>query len=101
MHANSTIPTDVRRNSEIPGLVSPEPVERTFIRQTVKQALERNPITRQQIRKARMSEPARRFIEGKPRRAAYRRNPKYVRRLSYGRCCNAQPTYRSATGSSL
>ena len=96
-----TVPTDFRRNSDIPGIVVlhyadlPESdvqtahgfkftrplrtildvieagtVERNFIRQAVRQALERGLITRGQIRNAQLSEPARKIIEEVLRRAA-------------------------------
>jgi hypothetical protein len=89
-----TVPTNFRRNSEIPGvlilhhgnltesdiqsgpgyqytrplrtiidLIEAGTVERNFIRQAVRQAVDRGLITRQQIQKATMSEPARGFIE--------------------------------------
>ena len=44
-------------------LIEAGTVERNFIRQAVRQAVDRGLITRQQIQKATMSEPARRFIE--------------------------------------
>jgi hypothetical protein len=89
-----TVPTNFRRNSEIPGvlllhhgnltesdiqsgpgyqytrplrtiidLIEAGTVEKNFIRQAVRQAVDRGLITRQQIQKATMSEPARKFIE--------------------------------------
>jgi hypothetical protein len=45
-------------------------VQRTFIRQAVKQALDRGLITRQQIRNMQLSEPARKIVEEVLRRAA-------------------------------
>jgi len=45
-------------------------VERNFIRQALRQAVERGLITRQQIRNAPMSGPARKTVEGVLRRAA-------------------------------
>jgi predicted transcriptional regulator of viral defense system len=96
-----TVPTDFRRNSEIPGilvlhyadlpesdvqtaqgfkftrplraildLIEAGTVERTFIRQALRQAVDRGLITRQQIRNTRMSGPARKFVEEVLRRAA-------------------------------
>jgi hypothetical protein len=96
-----TVPTDFRRNSEIPGilvlhyadlpesdvqtsqgfkftrplraildLIEAGTVERTFIRQAVTQAVDRGLITRQQIRNARMSGPARKIVQEALRRAA-------------------------------
>ena len=89
-----TVPTDFRRNSDIPGilvlhyadlpesdvqtaqgfkftrplraildLIEAGTVERNFIRQALRQAVDRGLITRQQIRNARMSGPARKFVE--------------------------------------
>jgi predicted transcriptional regulator of viral defense system len=96
-----TVPTDFRRNSDIPGIVVlhyadlPESdvqtaqgfkftrplrtildvieagtVERNFIRQAVRQSLDRGLITRGQIRNAQLSEPARKIVEEVLRRAA-------------------------------
>jgi len=96
-----TVPTDFRRNSEIPGilmlhyaglpesdiqaaqgfrftrpvrtildLVEDGTVDRTFIRQALRQAVDRGLITRQQIRNASMSGPARTFVEHVLRRVA-------------------------------
>jgi hypothetical protein len=45
-------------------------VERNFIRQALRQAVDRGLITRQQIRNARMSGPSRKFVEEVLRRAA-------------------------------
>jgi len=45
-------------------------VERNFIRQAIRQAVDRGMITRQQIRNAQLSEPARKIIEEVLRRAA-------------------------------
>ena len=45
-------------------------VERNFIRQALRQAVDRGLITRQQIRNAQMSGPARKTVEGVLRRAA-------------------------------
>ena len=45
-------------------------VERSFIRQALKQAVDRGLITRQQIRNTRMSGPTRKFVEEVLRRAA-------------------------------
>jgi predicted transcriptional regulator of viral defense system len=96
-----TVPTDFRRNSDIPSilvlhyadlpesdvqsaqgfkftrplrtildLIEAGTVERTFIRQAVRQAVDRGLITRQQIRSARMSGPARKMVDEALRRAA-------------------------------
>ena len=96
-----TVPTDFRRNSDVPGILVlhyadlPESdvqaaqgfkftralrtildvieagtVERTFIRQALRQAVDRGLITRQQIRNMRMSGPARKIVEEALRRAA-------------------------------
>jgi len=96
-----TVPTDFRRNSEIPGILVlhfadlPESdvktaqgfkfttplraildlleqgtVERNFIRQALRQAVDRGLITRQQIRNRPMSAPARKFVEDVLRRVA-------------------------------
>ena len=96
-----TVPTDFRRNSEIPGILVlhfadlPESdvktaqgfkfttplraildlielgtVERNFIRQALRQAVDRGLITRQQIRNRPMSAPVRKFVEDVLRRAA-------------------------------
>ena len=96
-----TVPTDFRRNSEIPGILVlhfadlPESdvktargfkfttplraildlielgkVERNFIRQALRQAVDRGLITRQQIRNRPMNAPARKFVEDVLRRAA-------------------------------
>ncbi|MHB1935001.1 MAG: type IV toxin-antitoxin system AbiEi family antitoxin domain-containing protein [Acidobacteriaceae bacterium] len=96
-----TVPTDFRRNSEIPGilvlhyadltesdvetapgfkftrpfraildLIEAGTVERNFIRQALRQAVDRGLITRQQIRNAKLSGPARRIAEEALRRAA-------------------------------
>ena len=96
-----TVPTDFRRNSDIPGalvlhyadlpesevqtaqgfkftrplrtildLIEVGTVERNFIRQALRQAVDRGLITRQQIRNAQMSGPARKTVEGVLRRAA-------------------------------
>ena len=96
-----TVPTDFRRNSEIPGILVlhyadlPESdvqttqrfkftrplravldlldagtVERTFIRQALRQAVDRGLITRQQIRNTQMNGPTRKFVEEVLRRAA-------------------------------
>jgi predicted transcriptional regulator of viral defense system len=96
-----TVPTDFRRNSDIPGilvlhyadlsegdvqtaqgfkftrplrtildLIEAGTVERAFIRQALRQAIERGLITRQQIRRVRMSGPARKIVEEALRRAA-------------------------------
>ena len=96
-----TVPTDFRRNSDIPGililhyadlpegdvqtaqgfkftrplrtildLIEAGTVERTFIRQAVRQAFDRGLISRQQIRNARMGEPARKLFEEALRRVA-------------------------------
>ena len=51
-------------------LIEAGTVERTFIRQAIKQAVERGLITRQQIRNTRMSGPARKIVEDILRRAA-------------------------------
>jgi len=96
-----TVPTDFRRNSDIPGIVilhyadlsesdvqaaqgftftrplrtilgviEAGTIERNFIRQAVRQALDRGLITRGQIRNAQLSEPARKIVEEVLRRAA-------------------------------
>jgi hypothetical protein len=96
-----TVPTDFRRNSDIPGilvlhyadlpesdvqtaqgfkftrplrtildLIEAGTVEQRFIRQALRQAVDRGLITRQQIRNARMSGPARKIVEEVLRRAA-------------------------------
>lgn len=96
-----TVPTDFRRNSEIPGilvlhyadlpdgdvqtaqgfkfirplrtildLIEAGTVEQRFIRQALRQAVDRGLITRQQIRNARMSGPAQKMVEDVLRRAA-------------------------------
>jgi hypothetical protein len=96
-----TVPTDFRRNSDIPGILVlhyadlPESdiqtaqgfkhtrplrtildlleagtVERNFIRQALRQAVDRGLITRQQIRNARMIGPARKMLEEVLRRVA-------------------------------
>jgi hypothetical protein len=89
-----TVPTDFRRNSDIPGilvlhyadlpesdvqnaqgfkftrplrtildLIEADTVERNFIRRALRQAIDRGLISRQQIRKARISGPARKIVE--------------------------------------
>ncbi len=96
-----TVPTDFRRNCNIPGilvlhcadlpesdvqhaqgfkftrplrtildLIEADTVERNFIRQALKQAIDRGLISRQQIRNARMSGPARKIVENVLRRVA-------------------------------
>jgi len=96
-----TVPTDFRRNSEIPGilvlhyadlpdgdvktvqgfkftrplrtildLIEAGTVEQRFIRQALRQAVDRGLITRQQIRDARMSGPVHKMVEEVLRRAA-------------------------------
>jgi hypothetical protein len=96
-----TVPSDFRRNSEIPGilvlhyadlpksdvqagsgfkftrplrtildLIESGTVERNFIRQALRQAVDRGLITRQQIRSAQMSGPARKIVQEALRRAA-------------------------------
>ena len=96
-----TVPTDFRRNSEIPGilvlhyadlpesdiqmaqgfkltrplraildLIEAGTVERNFIRQAIRQAVDRGLITRQQVRNARMSGPARKILAEVLRKAA-------------------------------
>ena len=96
-----TVPTDFRRNSDIPGilvlhyadlpesdvqtaqgfrftrplrtildLIEAGTVERNFIRQALRQAVDRGLITRQQIRSTRMNGPARKIVEEVLRRAA-------------------------------
>ncbi len=95
------VPTDFRRNSEIPGilvlhyadlpesdvqtaqgykltrplravldLIEAGTVERNFIRQALRQAVDRGLITRQQIRNTRMSGSARKIVEETLRRVA-------------------------------
>jgi predicted transcriptional regulator of viral defense system len=96
-----TVPTDFRRNSDIPGilvlhyadlaesdvqnaqgfkftrplrtildLIEADTVQRNFIRQALRQAIDRGRISRQQIRNARMSGPARKIVEDVLRRVA-------------------------------
>src|SRR5216117_48272 len=96
-----TVPTDFRRNSDIPGilvlhyadlpesdiqtaqgfrftrplltildLIEAGTVERNFMRQALRQSVDHGLITRQQIRKARMSGPARKVVEETLRRVA-------------------------------
>ena len=96
-----TVPTDFRRNSEIPGilvlhyadlpasdvqtaqgykltrplravldLIEAGTVERNFIRQALRQAVDRGLITRQQIRNTLMSGSARKIVEETLRRVA-------------------------------
>jgi len=96
-----TVPTDFRRNSDVPGilvlhyadlpesdvqnaqgfkftrplrtildLIEADTVERNFIRLALRQAIDRGLISRQQIRNARMSGPARKIVEDVPRRVA-------------------------------
>jgi predicted transcriptional regulator of viral defense system len=96
-----TVPTDFRRNSDIPGilvlhyadlpnsdvqaaqgfkftrplrtildLIEAGTVEQRFIRQALRQAIDRGLITRQQIRNAQMSGPAHKMVEEILRRAA-------------------------------
>ncbi len=96
-----TVPTQFRRNSEIPGilvlhfadlpavdveegpgfkvtrplrtildLMEADTVEHSFIRQAVRQALQRGLITRQQIRTAQLAGPARKLFADVLRRAA-------------------------------
>ena len=96
-----TVPSDFRRNSDIPGilvlhyadltesdvqnaqgfkftrplrtildLIEADTVERNLIRQALRQAIDRGLISRQQIRNARMSGPARKIVEDVLRRVA-------------------------------
>ena len=96
-----TVPTDFRRNSDIPDvlvlhyadlpesdvqtaqgfkftrplrtildLIEVGTVERTFIRQALRQSVERGLISRQQIRNARMSGSVRKIIDEALRRVA-------------------------------
>src|ERR1700704_413069 len=96
-----TVPTDFRRNSEIPGilvlhyadladkdvqtaqgfkftrplrtildLIEAGTVEQRFVRQALRQAVDRGLITRQQIRNASLSGPARKIVEEVLRQAA-------------------------------
>jgi predicted transcriptional regulator of viral defense system len=96
-----SVPTDFRRNSDIPGilvlhyadlpendiqtaqgfkftrplrtildLIEAGTVERNFIRQALRQAVDRGLITRQQIRNARMVGPARKIVDEVLRRVA-------------------------------
>jgi hypothetical protein len=96
-----TVPTDFRRNSDIPGilvlhyadlpeshvqtaqgfkftrplrtildLIEAGTVEQRFIRQALRQAVDRGLITRQQIRNGRLSGPAHKMVEEVLRRAA-------------------------------
>src|ERR1035437_8868719 len=106
-----TVPTNFRRNSDIPGivvlhyrdllkseiqagpgykytrplrtilnLIEAGPVERTFIRQALRQAVDRGLITRQQLRNAQLSETARKMVEDALRRAASWRFREHMRR---------------------
>jgi predicted transcriptional regulator of viral defense system len=96
-----TVPTNFRRNSDIPGivvlhyrdlleseiqagagykytrplrtildLIEAGTVERTFIRQALRQAVDRGLITRQELRNAQLSETSRKMVEDALRRAA-------------------------------
>src|SRR5215813_6317627 len=96
-----TVPTDFRRNSDIPAIlvlhyadlpegdvqtaqgfkftrplrtildvIAADTVERNFIRQAIKQAVDRGLITRLQIRNAHLSGPAHKFFKEVLRRAA-------------------------------
>jgi len=96
-----TVPTDFRRNSDVPGilvlhycnlpesdiqtaqgfkftrplrtildLIETGTVERSFVRQALRQAVDRGLITRQQIRSRQMRGPARKMVEEALRRAA-------------------------------
>jgi len=96
-----TVPTDFRRNSDIPGilvlhyadlpetdvkmgqgfkftrplrtildLIEAGTVERSFIRQALRQGVDRGLISRQQIRNTRMTGPARKIVEDVLRRVA-------------------------------
>src|SRR5208282_92454 len=96
-----TVPTDFRRNSDIPGilvlhyadlpdsdvrtargfkftrplrtildLIEAGTVERNFIRQALRQAVDRGLITGQQLRNAQLSVTARKMVEDALRRAA-------------------------------
>ena len=96
-----TVPTDFRRNSDVPGilvlhyadlpesdvqnaqgfkftrplrtildLIEADTVERNFIRQALRQAIDRGLISRQQIRNARTRAPARKIVEDILRRVA-------------------------------
>jgi len=96
-----TVPTDFRRNSDIPGIlimhyddlsendvqtaqgfkftrplrtildvIDAGAIERNFIRQAIRQAVDRGLITRGQIRNAQLSGPARKVVEEVLRRAA-------------------------------
>ena len=51
-------------------LIEAGTVERTFIRQALRQAVDRGLVTRQQLRKAQLSETARKMVEDALRRAA-------------------------------
>jgi hypothetical protein len=51
-------------------LIEAGTVERTFIRQALRQAVDRGLITRQQLRNAQLSETARKVVEDALRRAA-------------------------------
>jgi hypothetical protein len=51
-------------------LIEAGTVERNFIRQALRQAVDRGLVTRQQIRNTRMSGPTRKFVEEVLRRAA-------------------------------
>ena len=96
-----TVPTNFRRNSDIPGivvlhyrdlveseiqagagykytrplrtildLIEAGTVERRFIRQALRQAVDRGLITRQELRNAQLSETSRKMVEDALRRAA-------------------------------
>ena len=96
-----TVPTDFRRNSDIPrilvlhyadlpesdvqnaqgfkftrplrtilDLIEADTVQRNFIRQALRQSIDRGLISRQQIRNSRMSGPARKIVEDVLRRVA-------------------------------
>lgn len=60
----------------IPDLIEAGTVERTFIRQALRQAVDRGLITRQQLRNAKMGEAARKIVEDAHRRAAKVTPPK-------------------------
>jgi repressor of nif and glnA expression len=51
-------------------LIEADTVERTFIRQALRQAADRGLITRQQIQNAEMTETVRKMVEDALRRAA-------------------------------
>jgi hypothetical protein len=59
-----------RRLGTILDLIDAGTVERTFIRQALRQAVDRGLITRQQLRNTELSETSRKMVEDVLRRAA-------------------------------